>query len=136
MIRLALLVFGVCFVASAALAQSVKHGGLSGTVLSASAVALSGGTDALILTAPATGSFVVTQICTMGTPGSNNESNAQVVGATIGRIAQIHTGGDLGSCTQYTPGFAIPAGEDLRCVQVGASGSAVTCTVTGILSKK
>jgi len=136
MLRVAIFVFGLAFVSSPVLAQNLKAGNLSGTVVSASATAPMGGTDALILTTPASGAFVLTQVCTAGAPGSNNEDNVRVVGSTVGPIAQSYVTGDLGSCTVYTPGLAIPAGEELRCVQSGASGGAATCTVTGVLSKK
>ena len=136
MIRPAALALGLVLLASPSLAQSVKNGGLSGQVLSGSASALTGGTDTTILTTPANGVFVLTQICTMGTPGSNNENNAFVSGATIGRIAQQYATDGLGSCTQYAPGILIPSSEELRCVQSGASSSAVTCSVTGVVSSK
>ena len=90
----------------------------------------------MILTAPASGAFVLTQLCTAGTPGSNNEDEVRVVGSTLGALAQNYGTDTLGACTTYTPGLAVPPGEELRCVQVGASGSPVTCTVTGVLSKK
>jgi hypothetical protein len=123
--------------AGAAGAQAVKQGTLSGTVFSASGSSPSAGVDGTIMTAPASGgTFVLTQICTVGTPGANNERNAQVVGAALGRIAQHYGDDTLGSCTTYTPGIAISPGEELRCVQTGASASPVSCTVTGVLSKK
>jgi hypothetical protein len=136
MLRVAIFVFGLAFVSGPVLAQSLKAGNLSGTVVSASASAPTGGSDAVILTAPASGAFVLTQICTAGTSGSNNEDAVRVVGSTLGPIAQSYGTDSLGACTSYTPGLAIPAGEELRCVQGGASGSPVTCTVTGVLSKK
>jgi hypothetical protein len=136
MLRVAIFVLSLVFVSGPAFAQAVKQGNLSGTVVSASGTAPMGGTDALILTTPASGAFVLTQICTAGAPGSNNEDNVRVVGSTVGPIAQSYDTGDLGSCTAYTPGLAIPAGEELRCVQSGASGGAASCTVTGVLSKK
>lgn len=136
MIRSALLALALALAASPSLAQSVKNGGLSGQLLSGSASALTGGTDATILTTPANGVFVLTQICTMGTPGANNENNAFVAGGTIGRIAQVYGSDALGSCTSYAPGIALPSSEELRCVQAGASPSAVTCSVTGVVSAK
>jgi len=136
MLRVAIFVFGLAFVSGPAFAQTVKQGNLSGTLVSASATAPMGGTDAVILTTPASGAFVLTQICTAGTPSSNNEDNARVVGSTLGPSAQSYGTDSLGACTVYTPGLAIPPGEELRCAQGGASGSAVTCTVSGVLSKK
>lgn len=136
MLRILIFVCSLAFVSGPAFAQAVKQGNVSGTLVSASGSALTGGTDALILTTPASGAFVLTQICTAGTPGSNNEDEVRVVGSTLGPIAQSYGTDSLGVCTAYTPGLAIPPGEELRCVQAGASGSAVTCTVTGVLSKK
>jgi len=136
MLRVLIVVCSLAFVSGPAFAQAVKQGNVSGTLVSASGSAPMGGTDALILTTPASGAFVLTQICTAGTPGSNNEVQARVVGSTLGPIAQSYGTDSLGACTVYTPGLAIPPGEELRCVQGGASASAVTCTVTGVLSKK
>ena len=133
--RFLIFVSSLAFFSGPAFAQTVKQGNVSGTLLSASGSAPMGGTDGAILTTPASGAFVLTQICTTGEPGSNNGDNAQVVGSTVGVIAQSY-GADLGSCTVYTPGLAIPPGEELRCVQGGASTGAVRCTVTGVLSKK
>jgi hypothetical protein len=134
--RFLIFVSSLAFVSGPALAQTVKQGNVSGTVLSASGSAPMGGTDGPILTTPPSGTFVLTQICTTGASGSNNEDNVQVVGSTIGAIAQSYATGNLGSCTVYTPGLAIPPGEELRCAQGGASSGAVRCTVTGVLSKK
>jgi hypothetical protein len=134
--RYLIFVSSLAFVSGAALAQTVKQGNVSGTLVSASGTAPMGGTEVAILTTPASGAFVLTQICTTGAPGSNNEDNVRVVGSTIGALAQSYGTGNLGSCTVYTPGLAIPPGEELRCVQGGASSGAASCTVTGVLSKK
>jgi hypothetical protein len=136
MLRMLALVGGLALVSGPALAQVVKQGNVSGTLLSASGVAPQGGTQGTILNVPAAGAFVLTQVCVAGAPGANNADNAQVVGSTIGNIALQYGDGVLGSCTVFTPGLSIPAGEELRCVQLGASSSAVTCTVTGVVSKK
>jgi hypothetical protein len=136
MLRVLIVVSSLAFVSGPAFAQAVKQGNVSGTLVSASGSAPTGGTVATILTTPASGAFVLTQICTAGTPAANNEVQVRVVGSTLGPIAQSYDTGSLGTCTVYTPGLAIPPGEELRCVQGGASASAVTCTVTGVLSKK
>jgi hypothetical protein len=126
----------VLALAGPALGQTVKKGTLSGTVVSASATAPSGGTQADLLTTPATGSFLLTQLCLVGAPGFNNVENGHVAGSTLGRIAQVYTDGNLGSCSTWEPGLAIPAGETLRCVQTGASAGPLACTITGVQSKK
>jgi hypothetical protein len=140
MIRLALVGLAALLTslhAGSAAAQTVKNGTISGTLVSASASAPTGGTDAVLLTTPSTGAFILTQVCTMSSPGANNQDNVQVVGSTVGRLA-LETKDDFnfGSCTTFQPGLPLPAGEELRCVQVGASASAVTCTVIGVVSKK
>jgi hypothetical protein len=122
--------------ASAVSAQVVKQGTVSGTIVSATATTAGGGTDAVLLTTPASGAFILTQVCMIGTPGANNERNAQIVGSTLGRLATAAPDSDLGFCTTFTPGLFLPSGEELRCTQVGASGSSVTCTVTAVVSKK
>lgn len=136
MLRILIVVASLVFHAGTASAQVVKQGNLSGTLVSASGTAPSAGVDGPILTTPASGAFVLTQLCTAGTPGQNNGENARVVGGTLGVITQQYGDSTLGSCTVYTPGVAIPPGEELRCVQIGASAGPVTCTVTGVLSKK
>ncbi|HVH05137.1 MAG TPA: hypothetical protein VNE71_03955 [Myxococcota bacterium] len=135
--RLALIALATLLTTGAASAQTVKAGAISGTIVSAAGTAPSGGTDAALLTTPATGAFILTQVCTMATGGANNQDNIHVVGSTLGRLA-LETKDDfnLGSCTTFQPGFALPPGEELRCVQVGASGSAGSCTVIGVVSKK
>jgi hypothetical protein len=137
MIRIALVGLAALLTAGGAAAQTVKAGALSGTIVSASGSAPSGGTDVVLTTTPTTGAFILTQVCTMGTGGANNQDNIQVVGSTVGRLA-LETKDDfnLGSCTTFQPGYFLPAGEELRCVQVGASASPGSCTVTGVLSKK
>jgi hypothetical protein len=135
-------ILGVALVAAlcveSASAQAVKQGNLSGTIVSASAVALTGGSDAVLLTTPASGAYVLTQVCIQSTPGANNNEQAQILGSTVGRIALIlpEVGTDGGACTTFSPGFFLPAGEELRCAQGGVSASAITCSVTGVLSKK
>ena len=138
MSRFAIAAFAAALFATSASGQAVKNGTLSGTIVSANAVAPTGGSDAVLLTAPATGRLVITQICAQGTSGANNGDAAQVVGSTLGRFGLAIASGDVGegACTNFSPGFAVPAGEELRCGQTGASGSPVSCSITGVLSKK
>jgi hypothetical protein len=137
MLRVALASIALGLSAQGAAAQTVKAGELSGTIVSAAGSAPSGGTEVVLLTVPSTGHFLLTQACTMASGGANNAENIQLVGSTVGRIALATQSGDsLGSCTLFDPGFALPPGEELRCVQTGASGSPGNCSVTGVLSKK
>ncbi len=106
----------VFLAATSADAQQLKRGELTGTVVSASATAppLS---SVSLLTAPASGHFIVTQVC--GGP---------IEGSTIGTLSFG------GGCTEFVPGFALPANEELEIRNEGASFD-INGLVTGVESK-
>jgi len=131
-----LVLFAAVLVAALASAQTVKKGTLSGTVVSATATNPSGGSVVNLLTTPASGSFLITQVCFRGTNGSNNGDNLYIEGSSIGRVANAYESGADASCSTWNPGFALPPGETLSCGQEGASADPGYCTLTGIQSKK
>ena len=114
-LRFAPLLIGAVALAGAgiphALAQTVP---LHGTIVSAS-TSVAASSSATVFTTPAHGSFVLTQFCGSGTTLS---------GVTFGFIAPA-------GCYSFSPGYALPASEVLKCT---AGGSAGACSISGILS--
>ena len=111
------------------------NGGLTGEVVTATATSTSGVT-AVVYSTPATGDFVLTQLCLYE---STNFSSSALLGgfkgSTLGGLAHTGNAGvGEGSCTEYFPGLRIPPGESLS-YRTNATGVAFTVvTVTGVYS--
>ena len=105
------------------LAQSVKKGTLSGTIVTQGAT-IPADSSMAVFTAPAEGEgvFVVTQVC----------SSAQAVSISGSAIGPLAVPG--GACQSFTPGLALLPSEVLTCTTT--SGSPQECMVTGLFSKK
>jgi hypothetical protein len=124
--NLALLVLPVALALGAsgpARAQAVKKGTFTGTVVTATAVGPSGGA-APVYTAPTSGAFVLTQLCTTQLPETGS--------LTSPSVGTLRPGSE--DCELFEPGLAIAPGETLTCN--GFPSSAVSCLITGVLSKK
>jgi hypothetical protein len=104
-------------------AQEIKHGGLTGTIVSATTiVCTNGGCVNPIYTTPAEGSFVLTQFCA-------TTDVLRVIGSSFGGIP-VNEG--IG-CTTFSPGIALPQNETISCENGGTFGD---CMITGVLSDK
>lgn len=107
------------------------NGGLSGEIVSATATAVSNGT-VTVYTTPATGEFVLTQMCVSLI--STASTAGVLIGSSIGAIAHNEgsdTAGD-GGCTQYVPGFLIPAGETITFRGNNLTAVRTIVSITGI----
>ncbi len=118
-----LLVGALCAVSEA---QTVKGGGLSGTVTTV-VKSVAGSASVSLLTTPAAGSgfFILTQFCNSSNPG-----DADLDGSTLQTIVHDLTQ----NCVTFVPGLALPAGEGLTCAN--NTNSPRVCTITGVISKK
>lgn len=98
--------------------------GLTGTIYTTSST-LGPNTAGPIFTAPATGNFVLTQLCTASYDPSFGVN--PLAGSTLGPIAYFSE-----NCNLYWPGFAIPQNEIITAEN--AIGSNVfVYTFTGVL---
>jgi hypothetical protein len=105
-----------------AMAQVIKKGTLSGKIVSA-AVEVAPTTAATVYTTPATGFFILTQVCVQ------DRSEMAVRGATLGPLVTDDR------CTTYTPGVALPRNEVITCANNDATPTGA-CSITGVLSPK
>ncbi len=117
----AMVVSLVALASATAIAQTVKNGELSGTIISKS-VTIPAASSANVYTTPAAGFFVLTQIC-------SSTNNIVLTGTTMGEIHRNQT-----DCQSFTPGIVMPAGETLSCYN--QYGNPFSCVITGILTKK
>ena len=121
---------GFALVSPPASAQKVTNGGLSGIIVSANVHLTQNGAAATMLTTPSAGShFILTYFCAVDT--------AFLDGSTFGRIAR--TPGSFTNqdpCRTFTPGIALPAEEDLICINQGDTGNDNFCTISGVISKQ
>lgn len=85
--------------------------GLTGTVYMSSA-SLAPSSSGVVLTAPASGNLVVTQLCTL----SYNPIFAPVTGSTLGGLAL-----NSDNCFFWYPGLAVPPGEVLTAENVSTT---------------
>ena len=110
-------------VSAPVLAQSVKKGTLSGTIVT-HGVTIPAGGSMTVVTAPADGEgvFVVTQVC-------SSAQSVSLSGSVIGPLAVPG-----GACQSFTPGLALLPSEVLTCTN--PSGGSQECMVTGLYSKK
>jgi hypothetical protein len=122
--RLALAAALCAFSAAPALGQSVSGGdrGVKGQLVSRSVTAPALGSAPVYLTEPK-GFFVLTQVCTANADAGDE---AVVSGTTVGLLAT-----DRQTCRSYEPGFVVPAGETLTCVNT-LNDFPLVCTITGI----
>ena len=98
--------------------------GLSGTIVSAVAIAPDGGSTTLYTT-PGTGQFILTQLCFdfSHTPGSS-----LLAGGTFGEI-----GFSGANCVEYKPGLALPQNEILTLSDGnGGTNQTTIATLTGV----
>jgi hypothetical protein len=120
---LSLLALGVAvLLGSSATAQTLKGGGLSGTVFTVTASA-PGNSSVDAYTAPSgikpeQGGFLVTQICV------DDKKDMELTGNTMGEIPLAD------DCTVFSPGLALPPSEVLTFTD--SSGSAHPIVITGI----
>lgn len=130
-------------VAPAAQAQRVENSLLSGRIVSSGGS--SGGSTFVFLTVPATGHFVLTQLCvSQETPSRlvSVDHYPRVSASVIGAIAYapVDTGyaGSVGHCQNFSPGIALSPGETLTCLHPDAADSLIQmrCTATGVLSDR
>jgi len=122
--RLALAAALCAFAAAPALGQSVSGGdrGVKGRLVSRSVTAPALGSAPVYLTEPK-GFFVLTQVCTADADAGDE---AVVSGTTVGLLAT-----DRQTCRSYDPGFVVPAGETLTCVNT-VNDFPLVCSITGI----
>jgi hypothetical protein len=104
-------------------AQQVKKGTFTGTVVTATAVGPTA-SSAPVYTTPTSGAFVLTQLCTTQLPETGS--------LTSPSVGTLRPGSE--DCELFEPGLAIAPGETITCN--GFPSSAVSCLITGILSKK
>ena len=123
--------------ATAASAQRVENGQLTGKIISGGADVTLTGVSVTILTVPVTGHFVVTQACA-ALNHRNEGSRPRIASSATGPIVAGSGfrvtnggGGSYESCTLYSPGLSLQPGEVISCVPV-TNGEA-HCTVTGVL---
>jgi hypothetical protein len=95
-------------------------GGMAGIVRSGS-VAVPGTAEATVYTTPADRPFVLTQVCF-------DAGGMVLSGSSFGVIPN-----DMGSCTTYHPGIALPRNEALICQN--PNGVVANCMVTGVLAR-
>ena len=119
------LALGVTVCLTSAVAQQVKNGTISGTLLSAGAT-VPANSAALVFTAPATGHFILTTFC-------GDATQLTLRGHTVGFIASLALNAGA-SCQPLTPGFAIPQGEILSCIS--SIGFPSDCSISGVLSEE
>ncbi len=105
-------------------AQSVRNGGPSGTVVSASVPAPPGSVP-VVYTTPATGYFILTTACFPITSFGISASG-------FGRIPASDF------CVHYSPGLALPQSSTVSCNYscAGCTSSNIACTIAGVHSKK
>jgi hypothetical protein len=110
-------------VGTAAQAQVVKKGTLSGTIVSQGAT-IPFSDSVPVYTAPAAGDgfFILTQVCA-------SAQSVTISGSVLGPLAV-----STGNCQSFTPGVALFPSEVLTCSN--SSGNDQECMVTGLLSKK
>jgi hypothetical protein len=119
----------LAFSGSAAHAQQVMKGTLSGTLVQGSADLGPCDPnppytcpDAALFTAPADRFLIVTQVCGYGS----------LIGPS-GRIGGFASGGQ---CTRFDPGLVIEKGGTIKCRSGFSGGSGtVPCTIVGVLTK-
>jgi len=105
-------------------AQSLRSGGATGVVVSAS-VAAPPGSAPVVYTTPATGYFILTTACFPITSFGVRASG-------FGKIPASDF------CVHYAPGLALPQSSAVTCDYscAGCTSSNVACTISGIVSKK
>ena len=105
-------------------AQSVRNGGPSGTVVSASVPTPPGSTPTAYTT-PATGFFLLTTACFPVT-------SFGVTASGFGRIPASDF------CIHYSPGLALPQNSAVTCNYScpGCTSSGAHCTIAGVLTRK
>jgi hypothetical protein len=102
-----------------ALAQSVKNGQVSGTLVSASAV----GGDT-IFTVPGDKAFVLTQWCSEDLRAFQLTAGNLIVPTAISAVG----------CAAYEPGVVIAPGTGITCTPTGAFSFGTHCLITGVLT--
>jgi hypothetical protein len=108
-------------------AQTIKGGGLNGQVLTAG-VAVPANSSATVFTTPASGFFILTQVCS---GFASCIGNLTVAG--LGSIPAADNNG--GSCQSFAPGLALPQNTAVSCANRCTSQGA-TCLITGVVTKK
>ena len=112
--------FSLAATAWPASAQRISALGPSGTIRSASA-AVEGESQATVFTTPGERPFVLTQACF-------DAGGMVLSGSTFGIIP-----GEMGACTTYHPGIALPRNESLLCSN--PNGVVANCMITGIVTR-
>jgi len=82
---------------------------------------ISGAASQVVYRTPATGDFILTQVCTGLAPGG---TLFQVGGNGIAQVGS-------GLCQTFTPGMALPKDEVVTCTTFSADAASF-CTITGI----
>jgi hypothetical protein len=100
-------------------AQTVKAGEVSGTLVSASALA--GDT---VLTVPSDKAFVLTQWCSEDIRAFELRAGSLVIPSSI----------NADSCATYRPGIVVAGGTEITCSPTGAFSFGEHCLVTGVLT--
>lgn len=108
-------------------------GGLTGEIVSASAVMASTQTGVTVYTTPATGEFVLTQIC-VSYSGSLTGYYGLLQGSTVGPLASGAAGSTSGKCTEYFPGLSIPPNEALTMNDDATINGPTVATIIGVYS--
>ena len=114
------LVLGILTLPVCVSAQRISAMGMSGLVRSGS-VSVPAGAEATVLTTSGDRPFILTQVCF-------DAGGMVLSGATFGAIP-----GDMGACTTYHPGIALPRNEALICQN--PNGVAANCMITGVLTR-
>ena len=120
--------------------KTVVKGTLTGSLISGVRAVPAGG-SAVLLTAPADGRTVLTQVC-FGHSGDNLCVWGRVEGSTLGTIAGTDCAAATspgGNCFRFEPGLLLPPGEQLKCVGwAGGIGGfpamPAQCTASAVVS--
>ena len=98
-----------------AVAQQIKNGTVSGTLMSATA-AVPMGSSVTVFTTPSAGPFILIDVC-----------------AEFGITISVSRFGPIGRCFFFRPGLALPRSATITCTNKGDEDG--VCTIIGVLSK-
>lgn len=124
--RLVVATVAVCALVSSVQAQVIKKGELSGRIVTVGVLGPAGG-SAVLYTAPDAkeGRFILSKLC-----AAQENGNHAVLASSLGSLEAT----DRPDCTDFSPGLALPPGEQLTCR--GFTDTGRYCVATGVLSRK
>lgn len=130
-----LAIIATSFAAAASAADrngpAVRQGGLIGELRTFIGPSLSS-SGTVLFTAPATGYFVITEICGNTTKSNDRAIDVRVFAGDL-HLATLTEpeGGAQPKCVQFPSGMVVPAGAQVKC----EGGSGHECWVTGVCSR-